>query len=102
MAKIAFKASSSNSVGIKELKDQASSIIQSVIQTGKPVIITKNDKPVAKIEALGSETDFFERMAQLGLVFTPPQISFNSIQLRGEPMDPTLALRAILEDREDD
>jgi prevent-host-death family protein len=90
------------SIGIKELKDQASSIIQAVVQTRKPVIITKNDKPVARIEALESSTDFFERMAQLGLVLTPPQISFNDVELRGEPMDPALALQAILEDREDD
>ena len=58
--------SAKKSVGIRELKDQASEVIGFVQRTRRSVVITNKDKEVAKIIPL--ETDVLSRLEDLGLI----------------------------------
>lgn len=103
MAKL--KTTSLNIVGIKELKDKASAIIESVHRTGKRVIITKNNREVAQIvsitEKVGEKT-LSEHLLELGIISTPARHSFEEIEFKGKGMDASIAIAAILEDRNED
>ncbi|MCM0605151.1 MAG: type II toxin-antitoxin system prevent-host-death family antitoxin [Xanthomonadaceae bacterium] len=90
---------SQNSIGIKELKDQASSIVQLVRDTGKSVIITKNNLAIARIEPL-RKTDYLQRLLDLGFISTTPTQKWNELVLEGPVSESSLAMQAIIDERE--
>lgn len=90
-----------HSIGIKELKDQASAIVQSVQKTGRPVIITKNNRAIARIEPLRGRGPV-ERLMELGLISRKGSQNWNELELLGKPGKANLALQSILDDREND
>lgn len=88
------------SVGIKELKDRASEIVATVQRTGRAISITKNNREVAQITPI--PTDDHERLVAAGLVRPGPKPRPLS-ELKLKPLgDSTAAVRAILQDREED
>lgn len=89
------------SVGIKELKDKASEIIATVQRTGRAMSITKSNQEVARIVPIPTEPH--ERLVASGLVRPGPKPRPLS-ELRLEPLadDASPAIRAILQDREED
>lgn len=89
------------SVGIKELKDQASSVVQLVRDTGKAVVITKNNQAIARIEPLRN-SDPFQRLNDLGLVSSTSKQKWSKLVLEGPAMESRLALESLLKDRESD
>ena len=89
------------SVGIKELKDQASEIIATVQRTGRDVSITKNNQEVARITAIPTEPH--ERLVAAGLVRPGPKPRpLSELKLAPLTADASPAIRAILRDREQD
>ena len=94
-------------VGIKELKDQASAIVESVQKTGRPVIITKNRKAVAQIVPIAesSSEDVVQRWMDLGLLSRRGSGNWAELELLKIPdLSPGAAaeaVRAILKDREE-
>ena len=89
------------SVGIKELKDRASEIIATVQRTGRAISITKSNHEVARIVPIPS--DAHERLVASGLV-RPGSKPRPLSGLRLEPLAPDAspAIRAIVQDREED
>lgn len=89
------------SVGIKELKDRASEIVATVQRTGKAISITKNNRAVAQITAI--PTDPHERLVAAGLVRPGPKPRpLSELKLKPLGIDSSAAIRAILQDREED
>jgi prevent-host-death family protein len=89
------------SVGIKELKDQASEIIATVQRTGRAVSITKNNQEVARIVPV--PTDPYERLVAVGLLRPGPKPRpLSELKLKAFTADASPAIRAILQDREED
>jgi prevent-host-death family protein len=104
-------------VGIKELKDRASAIVDEVEQKRKPFIVTRNNKPVARIIPIVSDLaatdsdDFFksanEALKEMGRVSRLPRLEWESLNLK-KVSTPTIeseadlqAIRAISEDRDE-
>jgi antitoxin (DNA-binding transcriptional repressor) of toxin-antitoxin stability system len=89
------------SVGIRELKDRASEIIATVQRTGRAISITKNHQEVARITAI--PTDPHERLVAAGLVRPGPKPRpISELKLTPLGVDSSRAVRAILQDREED
>ena len=89
------------SVGIKELKDRASEIIATVQRTGRAISITKSNHEVARIVPIA--TDPHERLLASGLIKhgSKPQ-PLSGLRLEPIAPDASSAIRAILQDREED
>lgn len=85
-------------MGIRDLKNRASSIIQQVVRTQKPVVITKNNKRVARIVPIVPDVD--EALIDLGLVVRPGVGDWNSVRLERLQRDATEAIAAISSDRD--
>jgi prevent-host-death family protein len=89
-------------VGIKELKDQASAIIQSVEKTGRPVLITRNNETVARIEPIATQ-DPLQALCDAGVLKRASRkVDWLTFELSGAPIDGSTALEAILADREEE
>jgi antitoxin (DNA-binding transcriptional repressor) of toxin-antitoxin stability system len=89
------------SVGIKELKKRASQIIAGVQQTGQAVSITRNNQQVAMITPIPS--DPYERLVAAGLLRPGPKPRpLSELRLKGHKADASPAIRAIIDDREED
>jgi prevent-host-death family protein len=89
------------SVGIKELKDRASEIIATVQRTGRAVSITKNSEEVARIVPITASSQ--ERLVAAGLLQPGPKPRpLAELRLEALTTDASPAIRAILEDREQD
>lgn len=89
------------SVGIKELKDRASEIVTAIQRTGHAVSITKNNQEVARIIPI--PTTPRERLIAAGLIKAGPEpLPLGELKLEPLGTDASLAIRAILEDREQD
>lgn len=89
------------SVGIKELKDRASEIIATVQRTGRAISITKNNQEVARIIPI--PTNPHERLVAAGLIKPGPEpLPLSELTLEPLGTDASLAISAILEDREQD
>jgi prevent-host-death family protein len=94
-----------SSVGIKELKDQASAIVESVQRSRRPVVITKNNREVARIVPVSlpaSAEGIRQRLADLGLLASFPRMSLKDLQLERVSLDASAAIAAIIEDRGED
>lgn len=91
-------------VGIKELKDQASAIIEKVTRTGRPVTISKNGREVAQIVPFRAlHKDPYQLLLESGLVSRPARLSWDSFEWGSGPgIDATAAIAAIREDRDDE
>jgi prevent-host-death family protein len=88
------------SVGIKELKDKASEIVATVQRTGQAITITKNNQEVARITPI--PTDPYQRLVDAGLIRPGPKPRpLGELKLKTLAVDDTLAVRAILQDREE-
>jgi prevent-host-death family protein len=99
-------------VGIKELKDQASSIVDDVEKTRRPVTVTRNNKPIAKIVPIISELDSTEKdlfksanewLKEAGRISKLPKRDWASLNLKkiGDFDGDLLAIQAISEDRDE-
>jgi prevent-host-death family protein len=89
------------SVGIKELKDKASEIVASVQRTGQVIVITKNNQEVAQITPISK--DPHQKLIDAGIIRPGPKPRpFSELKLNLPPGDASLAIRAILEEREED
>lgn len=86
-------------VGIKELKDQASSIIEEVQLRKRPITVTKNNRAVARIIP-AQEGNPSLRLKSLDLVASFPRASWESLELEKLGLDSSEAIGAISEDRE--
>ncbi len=88
------------SVGIKELKDRASEIIATVQRTGRPISITKSNHEVARIVPI--PTDPHEKLVAAGLIKPGPKPApLSELKLTQLAPDASIAIRAILQDREE-
>ncbi len=88
------------SVGIKELKDRASEIVAFVQRTGQGISITRNGEEVARI--MPASADVHQRLIVAGLVQPGPKPPLLSeLKLKRVAPDASLAISAILRDRED-
>ncbi len=86
-------------VGIKELKDRASALIDSVERTGQPVTITRNNRVVARIiPAL--EEDPLQILRDMGMIAQEPRGHLRDLKLIPLAIDMKSAVDAIIEDRE--
>lgn len=89
------------SVGIKELKDRASEIIATIQRTGRSITISKNNQEVARIIPIPK--DPHERLVASGLVRPGPKPRpLSELRLEKLATDASPAIRAILQDREED
>jgi prevent-host-death family protein len=94
------------SVGIRELKDQASELVQYVQKTRRSVLITNKDKEVAKLVPL--ESDLLSRLEDLGLLArrSEQKTNFKSLELLSlsseakKAMDVDTALETFREERD--
>jgi prevent-host-death family protein len=90
------------SVGIKELKDQASSIVEKVQRTRQPVTVTKNNRSVAQIVPIAAPSgSASEVLAQLGILSRPARQSWSELKLEKLGLDASAALAALSADREE-
>jgi prevent-host-death family protein len=85
-------------VGIKELKDSASAVINNVIKSRRPVTITRNNREVAKI--IPSEQDLYTRLADSGLIGSRPKLGWKSLRLERIGKSSLPAVQSIGLDRE--
>ena len=94
-----------SSVGIKELKDQASAIVEGVQKTRKSVVITKNNRDVARIVPI-SPQDSSEglrlKLEELGLLASAPRLSLKELVLEKVTLSASQAVAAIRADRDED
>ena len=98
---MAMRGHKKQTVGIKELKDRASEIIATVQRTGRAVSITKNSEEVARIVPITASSH--ERLVAAGLLQAGPKPRpLGELRLEALTMDASPAIRAILEDREQD
>jgi prevent-host-death family protein len=97
-------------VGIKELKDRASSIIDEVEEKRKPITITRNNKEVARIVPMNcglNPKDLFrsvnEQLKELGRISQLPKQEWRSLKLKkiSAAENDSIAIRAISEDRDE-
>ncbi len=86
-------------VGIKELKDRASSIIDQVERKRQSVTITRNNREVARI--VPAETDDLQRLMDLGLVARPALHKWKDLVLEPVGVDAREAIEAIIRDRDE-
>lgn len=91
-------AKARNAVGIKELKDRTSEIVDSVVRQGRAVEITKHGKVIARILPVRPGGD--ERLVELGRVQARERPSWDSLKLITPGVDASVAVQAILKDRE--
>jgi prevent-host-death family protein len=87
-----------NSVGIKELKDSASSIVEEVQHHRRPVTITKNGRAVARIVPI--QADHRQKLEDLGLIISVPRESWETLDLDRLGLDASSAIESISADRE--
>ena len=89
------------SVGIKELKDHASEIIATVQRTGRAISITKSNHEVARIVPISANAH--DQLIAAGLVrFGIKPSPLSGLHLEPLTQDASPAIRAILQDREED
>lgn len=86
-------------IGIKELKDQASSIVDSVHRTGRPVLLTKNNRPLARIEPILTE-DPLQDLVDEGVLKRGKKIDWMKLDLLGEPRSGASVVETLLKERE--
>jgi prevent-host-death family protein len=94
-------AKSIKSVGIKELKDQASSVIDEVERRRSVFSVTRNNREVARIVPVTE--DPFQRLKESGRVASLPKQSWESFELdkpKGR-RSASAAIRAISKDRDE-
>jgi prevent-host-death family protein len=100
-----FVATMAKSVGIKELKDRASSIVDEVEKKKKAVTITRNNKEVARIVPVTSgdlnPSDLLVLLKDAGRVSQIPILSLKSLKLKKIQTGDESAIRAITEDRDE-
>jgi prevent-host-death family protein len=88
------------SVGIKELKDRASKIIAAVQQSGRAVLITRNNQEVAMIVPIPSKPH--QRLVAAGLVRPGPKPRpLADLKLGAAKANASPAIRTIIDDRND-
>jgi prevent-host-death family protein len=100
MGKIAkAKVSAKNSVGIKELKDSASSIVEEVQRRRRAVTITKHGRAVARVVPI--EADHRQQLEDLELIISIPKASWETLDLYRLGLDASTAIRDYLSKNQD-
>jgi prevent-host-death family protein len=92
-----MRAKRGGSVGIRELKDQASSIIEQVRRSGSSLAVTRNNKEVARIVPVTQAS--IEDLVASGLFTAPPRASWREMVLEPLGTDASAAIAAIQTDR---
>jgi prevent-host-death family protein len=86
-------------VGIKELKDRASAVVDSVVRSGRPVTITKNKRQVARI--VPADQDLYARLSEHDLIAQRRKSDWKSLKLEKIGRNSLPAIRSITLDRDD-
>ncbi len=89
-------------VGIKELKDCASEIIDEVLRRGHSIVVTKNNREVAQIVPVSQEP--LQKLKDMGRLASTPQLKWADIELKKikNIKSADKAIRSIISDREED
>lgn len=87
-------------IGIKELKNHTSKIIDQVSRTKRTAVIHKNSRPVAKIEPL--EGSGLTELEDLGILGPAPSQSWQSLHLHPINISASIAIQSISDDRDDE
>ena len=96
---MAMSGHKKQSVGIKELKDRASKIIAAVQQSGRAVLITRNNQEVAMMPIPSKP---HQRLVAAGLVRPGPKPRpLADLKLGAAKANASPAIRAIIDDRND-
>ena len=92
----------SRSIGIKELKDRASSIVEDVLQTQQPFTITRNNREVARIVPIDSpSSDPLQTLKDMGMIASLPKQSWKDFKLPGLGIDAKEVIEAIRAERDE-
>ena len=86
-------------VGIKELKDRASAVINSVVRSGQPVTITKNKREVARI--VPADQDLYARLSECGLITHRRKLDWKTLRLLKIGKTAAPAIQSISSDRDE-
>ena len=86
-------------VGIKELKDRASAVINSVVRSGQPVTITKNKREVARI--VPADQDLYARLLECGLITHRRKLDWKTLRLEKIGRTSVPAMQSISSDRDE-
>lgn len=87
-------------VGIKQLKDDASALVDQVARTRRPVIVCRGKHRIARLVPYEAD-DIAELLLSTGLVSKPATESWNTLKLEGAPSKSSSALEALLREREE-
>jgi prevent-host-death family protein len=98
VARTNHKSSKTRTVGIKELKDQASGLIDSLERNGQPIVITRNHRRIARLVPFEAG-DGLSRLRDLDLIAAEPQIDWKDLGLQPVATDAHQAIAAVLKDR---
>jgi prevent-host-death family protein len=91
-------------VGVKELKDQASAILDEVERTRRPVWITRNQRRIAQIIPVAETSDSpLERMKEAGFLRREAARNWKDLELLKVSGGSAsgVAVQAILKEREE-
>ncbi len=97
-------ATKKRTIGVRELKNSASKVIDEVERRGVSVTITKNNREVARIVPLKKESsDFLARLRDLDLIASEPICDWSDLELKPiRGIDASRAIQAIIDDRNDE
>jgi prevent-host-death family protein len=89
-------------VGIKELKDKASSIIDAVERHGEAVSITRNNREVARIIPAAQEP--LQRLIESGRIASIPRLKWDAVEIKKLKVakNADKAIASIISDRGED
>ena len=88
-----------NSVGIKDLKNKTSEIVQTVIRTKRAITIRKNSRAVAQIIPL--KDDLISQLQESDLLSSAPTSQWKDLKLNAVDQSADAAIQAVIKDRED-
>ena len=88
-----------NTVGIKELKNKTSEIVQRVVRTKRPVTIRKNNRSIAQIIPLQEDMD--QTLLDMDLLASKPAADWKTLRLHSVESVADLAIQAISKDRDE-
>ena len=90
----------SHKVGIRELRDDASRLIDGVVKTGRPVTITNHGREVARLVPIAEGIE--EKLREAGLVTTWGPSRWGSLKLERLRRDATAAISTLRDERDDE
>lgn len=87
-------------VGIRELRDDASRLIEGVQKTGRPVTITNHGREVARLVPITAGIE--EKLREAGLLSAWGSSGWGALKLERLRRDATSAIAALRDERDDE